>query len=478
MLESSTDEAAASIDWEKVHPVLNETLGELNDDDRDAVWLRFFEGRSFAQVGERLRLNENAARMRVERALDKLHAALARRGVTSTAAALGLALPNQAAATAPAGLAAGVTGAALAGAGGVGVATGILTFMSTTKVVSGVAAAVALLAIFSAVRESQSADNSVAALKAVTAQRDELQGRVQVLEKRARESGDVADSAQRELAALRVVAATPGENAAARAAAWQTTSPVNFALDHPEARAAFVAQEMARARAKFDRFFRQAGLSAGEQDRFLDVLKNFAEAKLDLTASVRAQGYGPYNVPQDPEALRALFKVDSEVDGEFMGNLRTLLGDERFRQFTAYRKSIPEINAADQLAGLLYAGDTPLTPAQARQLVQVLQENRFDKRATPSPTNMFNGAFIPDSANQAAMVQSNLMFGDIMMPGIDWRAPVTDAAVARAASILAPAQISALRQMQAQQAAQMLLAPPPPRQADASASRTKPAGGG
>jgi len=121
MHDISTD-TGAEIDWEKLHPVLGETMGELNDDDRDAVWLRFFEGRSFAEVGARLRLTENAARMRVERALDKLHGALARRGVTSTAAALGGALTRQAAVAAPARLAASVTGAALAGTAGTGAA--------------------------------------------------------------------------------------------------------------------------------------------------------------------------------------------------------------------------------------------------------------------------------------------------------------------------------------------------------------------
>src|SRR5690349_23851869 len=50
--------------------------------DREAILLRFFEGRNFAEVGSQLRQNENTARMRVERALDKLHALLGRRGVT------------------------------------------------------------------------------------------------------------------------------------------------------------------------------------------------------------------------------------------------------------------------------------------------------------------------------------------------------------------------------------------------------------
>jgi TonB family protein len=83
--------------------------------------------------------------MRVERALEKMHAALGRRGVTSTTAALGLALASQAAVLAPAGLATAVTGTALAGAGGAAIATAAAgTFMSMTKIQMGIAAVIAV----------------------------------------------------------------------------------------------------------------------------------------------------------------------------------------------------------------------------------------------------------------------------------------------------------------------------------------------
>ena len=60
--------------------------------------------------------SENSARMRVDRALDKLQVLLGRRGITSTTAALGVVLANPLLAAAPAGMAASVTEAALAGA--------------------------------------------------------------------------------------------------------------------------------------------------------------------------------------------------------------------------------------------------------------------------------------------------------------------------------------------------------------------------
>ncbi len=128
---------AGDADWQKLAPVLDRAIGELAAPDRDAVVLRFFEGRPFAEIGATLRLTEDAARMRVERALDKLRVALGRQGIMSTAAALGVALANQAVATAPAGIAASVTGAAMAGIAAGGGIAAAATFMSITKMQLG-----------------------------------------------------------------------------------------------------------------------------------------------------------------------------------------------------------------------------------------------------------------------------------------------------------------------------------------------------
>jgi hypothetical protein len=103
-------------DWEQISPVLNTVMLELKEADREALLLRFFERRSLASVGDKLGLSENAARMRVERALERLRDRLTRRGIKSTAAALALVLAHQVVVAAPAGLAASITAAALAGA--------------------------------------------------------------------------------------------------------------------------------------------------------------------------------------------------------------------------------------------------------------------------------------------------------------------------------------------------------------------------
>lgn len=121
----------SSLDWQQLRPVLDEVMDQLKDRDREIMLLRFFEGLPFSEVGARLNLSENAARMRTDRALDQLRAHLARRGVTSSSAALGLLLANQAFAVAPAGLAEAVSATTLAAAPATGA---LLAFMATNPI--------------------------------------------------------------------------------------------------------------------------------------------------------------------------------------------------------------------------------------------------------------------------------------------------------------------------------------------------------
>src|SRR5262249_50281485 len=53
-------------EWEQVRPVIDDVLHALNEREREAVLLRFFEGASFAALGAKLATSEDAARMRVE----------------------------------------------------------------------------------------------------------------------------------------------------------------------------------------------------------------------------------------------------------------------------------------------------------------------------------------------------------------------------------------------------------------------------
>ncbi|HOX59039.1 MAG TPA: sigma-70 family RNA polymerase sigma factor [Candidatus Paceibacterota bacterium] len=101
----------------QIAPVLDEAIGQLDAEDRNAILLRFFERQDFRSVGDALRTSEDAARKRVARALEKLRLVLGRRGVTLSAAALGTTLTAEAVTAAPAGLASAIATASLSAAG-------------------------------------------------------------------------------------------------------------------------------------------------------------------------------------------------------------------------------------------------------------------------------------------------------------------------------------------------------------------------
>ena len=141
-------EPAPEPDWDHLRPVLEDAMHRLGDQDRLAVLLRFFQKKSLSEVGATLGLSENAARMRVERALDKLRTQLARKGVTSSAAGLALALSGQAVTAAPPAFVATLTSASLAGAAaGTGTTLTFLKLIAVTKLRLGIISAVVVASL-------------------------------------------------------------------------------------------------------------------------------------------------------------------------------------------------------------------------------------------------------------------------------------------------------------------------------------------
>ncbi|HEU5080393.1 MAG TPA: sigma-70 family RNA polymerase sigma factor [Opitutaceae bacterium] len=148
----SGEESAS--DWTAIEPSLDSALQTLSDEDRGAVIMRFFQERSYAEIGTEFSLKEDTARVRVQRSLEKLRAALRRHGIQSTAEALAIALAaNNATAAAPSGLAAVIAQIALRSAAmaSVGSAAGVITFMSTSKVLGSALAVSLAMSAFLAV---------------------------------------------------------------------------------------------------------------------------------------------------------------------------------------------------------------------------------------------------------------------------------------------------------------------------------------
>jgi RNA polymerase sigma factor (sigma-70 family) len=400
MYEPSADDASPP-DWSRLAPLLDDAVDELNEHDRTAVLLRFVDRRGFAEIGATLRLTEDAARMRVDRALEKLRTTLARRGVTSTSAALGAILANNAVAAAPVGLGTAVTASALASAPLVATpVAGLLQFMGTSKIVSGGAAIALALAVPTAVyevytshAEQRAAETARQTNEALAAQLRALKGRADAGEQAATALQRSSESAllgtddrkrqEFEANARKLDKITVEARRDARFAEGNA-----FMARHPEARQAYLESRRAAYAGKFMPLFKSLQLSPVQIEQFKDLA-----VQQEDTGGIEGYWYRFGNVAEAREQMR------------------TLLGDEGYRQyreFTDTRASAPWQNTVE-IGGALFDTPTPLTAMQAEQLRRILTDNR----SAPSWTKELQydwSAIIPQvkevlSEGQVAMLE-------------------------------------------------------------------------
>jgi RNA polymerase sigma factor (sigma-70 family) len=129
ILNEAANEPVHDEIWHQIAPLLDGALEQLGQKDHDAVVLRFFEGQNFKEVGAALGASEDAAKMRVNRALEKLRKFFGKRGVGSTTAIIAGAISTNSVQAAPVALAKSVTAAA--------VVKGSIALASTLTLVKG-----------------------------------------------------------------------------------------------------------------------------------------------------------------------------------------------------------------------------------------------------------------------------------------------------------------------------------------------------
>ncbi len=148
-MQSVLDEAGAEV-WPRIAPLLDTAVAALREKDRQAIVLRFYEGRNLREVGLALGTSEDAAEKRVNRALEKLRKFFTKRGVSSTTAIIAGTISANSVQAAPVALAKSVTAVAIAkGAAASGstltLIKGALKIMAWTKAQTAIVTGVAIL---------------------------------------------------------------------------------------------------------------------------------------------------------------------------------------------------------------------------------------------------------------------------------------------------------------------------------------------
>jgi RNA polymerase sigma factor (sigma-70 family) len=226
----------SSPDWSHIEPILDDAMRALDAADRAAVLLRYFDNKSLREVGQALGVNEDAARKRVSRAVERMRRFFSQHGVTIEAGALAAALSVGAVHGAPAGLSATISTAALAGKT-IAAANAICMTTLQKSIVGAILAIAVGTGVYQINRAAQARRENLALrgqqasldgrVKQLTIERDEAAGRLALL----RQNGERLSRNASELPALRSeVSRLRGQSQhQAQSAAGDTNDPTAMA---------------------------------------------------------------------------------------------------------------------------------------------------------------------------------------------------------------------------------------------------------
>lgn len=394
---------ATEPEWEQLRPVIDDALDSLNRADRQILVLRYLRNKSFAELGRTLELTEDAARMRSTRALDRLRVMLAKRGIKSSAEALGLILTNQAIGAAPIGLAAQVATGALSLANvSSPAASTVFHATNTVKIATSIATlALLLVSVSVAIHEFR-------AHQRAARQFAEEQVKTTATNARLHDLSHQLEAAVQDESKLRaridaMVSAVERAKAKRAGVADIAATSRDFVDKNPKALALVVGHDIAHNAQKYAPLFSSLGLSPEKQTQVLKLLAQRSDLGLTWFSAPDANS---------PTAVIAV-NADPLSPEEISAQLKNLLGDTGYQAYQDFNRAGAAQTLAQQLAGSLYATASPITAVQGNQLAQVLAQSSNDYQ---------NGKGVWSSAQ------------------INW-----DTALSNAQTLLTPPQMDALR---------------------------------
>jgi RNA polymerase sigma factor (sigma-70 family) len=348
-----------------IAPVLDEAINELGAEDRDAIMLRFFEQKDFRTVGEALGSNEDAARKRVDRALDKLHGSLTRRGVVLSATALTATLASQAVTAAPVGLALSISTAAVASAAaGGGTALTLIQIMAKAKI--GIAAAVVVavaIPVAMSVRHHQALRAENESLRAQAAQIEKLSAENARLAKLA-EQGNAAPTTASSNDPSREMLKLRGEVGRLRTeASAPKPSPLSAVISDPETRRMIREQQKMGMGMIYKQFGERLKLPPEQGQKFVELLADDIMENVDHVGALLRDGKSREEIDQ----------VFTAQEAAMVEKVKALLGQEQLSQYQDYTRNLGSYLTAEQFKGEM-TGDKAAKDEKSKQLYEVMQQ--------------------------------------------------------------------------------------------------------
>ncbi len=188
---------ATDNDWTHVEALLDEAMHALDETDRTAVLLRYFENKSLREVGQILGASDNAAQKRIGRAVERLREFFTRRGVAIGASGLVGAISANAVQAAPIGLAATISTLLVSGTTWSATATITKAITMTTLQKTCIAATLVVAAGTAIIFEAHKASTLQTQVQTLQNQQAPLAEQIEQLQRE-------RDEAARQLTALQV----------------------------------------------------------------------------------------------------------------------------------------------------------------------------------------------------------------------------------------------------------------------------------
>ncbi len=371
MNELLANESDAS--WEHIAPLLDAALGELNEADRDALLLRYFERKSAREMAEILGTSDDAAQKRVNRAVDRLREFLAKRGVTVGAGGLAIVISTHAVHAAPVGLALTISSsAALAGTSAATTTATVTKAIAMTALQKTIVATVIIAAVGAGIYQAHQASglrDQIAALTRQQEQQAALSNQVQQLQLE-------RDRATNQLAALSAentaLKKNPNEVLKLRGevgklrqenTAMGSSSALSKLTSSPEAVKLIRDQQKMGMSMIYNGFAAKAKLTPDQTDKLNDLLADHIMANISNVTSIL----------HDQPPLDQMNQTFAAQEAALQQQVQALLGPDGLAQYQDYTKNLLSTLSTQQFTNSLTGTDAEKLE-KSQQFSQAMQQ--------------------------------------------------------------------------------------------------------
>jgi RNA polymerase sigma factor (sigma-70 family) len=367
------------VPWQDIAPRLDAALGELNEPDRDALLLRYFQGKSAREMGEILSIPDSTAQKRLNRAVERLRELFANQGIKVSAIALVPILAANAVQAAPVGLAltiatsiAAATGTASLSGSTALAATKTIAMTGLQKTIVAFTLSATIGAAIYEAREAevarcrltsfqqQSAVNSNQ-LADLARERDAATNELSELrEDKARMARELAT-----LPRLRGQAAlannTQQELMKARADANSNRhgERISRLANDPEFKEEMRAISIRVLKNQYGPLFKQWALEPEAKNKLIERMADHQQRNVDLTMGL-LDGRDASELQTEMTADRA----------RFYSEVKTMVGEDRLQQLKSFEDSVADRTVVNSLGTDLLSAD------QSQQLLAIMLEER------------------------------------------------------------------------------------------------------